>query len=49
MARLRHLGLTVPDTVDLLDRLRRSGWDLPLDALRVEECADAIVGARKKE
>lgn len=49
VARLRHLGLTVPDTVDLLDRLRRSGWDLPLDALRVEECADAIVGALKKE
>ena len=48
VTRLRHLGLTVPDTVDLLDRLRRSGWDVPLDALRVEECAAAVAAALKK-
>ena len=48
VARLRHLGLTVPDTVDLLDRLRQKGWDVPLDALRVEECAAAVAGALKK-
>ena len=42
---LRSMGLTVPDTVDLLDRLRRDGIDVPLDALTVEECADAIFRA----
>ncbi len=42
---LRTMGLTVPDTVDLLDRLRGQGVDVPLDALRVEECADAIAAA----
>jgi energy-coupling factor transport system ATP-binding protein len=48
VARLRHLGLTVPDTVDLLDRLRRNGWDVPLDTLGVEDCADAIARALGK-
>ena len=42
---LRAMGLTVPDTVDLLDRLRRHGVDVPLDALHVDECADAIAAA----
>ena len=45
VADLRHMGLTVPDTVDLLDRLRRDGVEVPLDALTVEACADAIAGA----
>ncbi len=45
---LRHMGLTVPDTVDLLDRLRNNGWDLPLNALSVDACAEAIAGALKK-
>lgn len=39
---LRALGLTVPETVNLLHQLRAEGWDLPLDALTVEECASAI-------
>lgn len=42
---LRNMGLTVPDTVDLLDRLRKDGVDVPLDALTVEQCADAILAA----
>ena len=45
---LRSMGLTVPDTVDLLDRLRSDGLDVPPDALTVDECADAIVTALKK-
>ena len=49
VARLRHLGLTVPDTVDLLDRLRQKGWDVPLDALRAEDCAAAVAGALEKK
>ena len=46
---LRSMGLTVPDTVDLLDRLRRDRVDVPLDALTVEACADAIFAAMKKQ
>jgi len=42
---LRSIGLTVPDTVDLLDRLQKDDWNVPLDALTVEECADAITRA----
>ena len=45
VGRLRSMGLTVPDTVDLLDRLRRDGLDVPLTALTVEQCADAIAAA----
>lgn len=45
---LRSMGLTVPDTVDLLDRLRKDGFDVPLTALTVEECADAVYGAMAK-
>ena len=45
---LRAMGLTVPDTVDLLDRLRRDGWDVPLDALTPEACADAVFAAANK-
>lgn len=39
---LRALSLGVPGTVDLLYELRRIGWDVPLDALGVDECADVI-------
>ena len=45
---LRSMGLTVPDTVDLLDRLQKDGLDVSLDALTVEECADAIAMALRK-
>ena len=41
-------GLTVPDTGDLLDRLRKDGLDLPLDALTVDECAAAITACLTK-
>ena len=45
---LRSMGLTVPDTVDLLDRLCKDGLDVPLTALTVEACADAIYSAVAK-
>ena len=45
--KLRSLGLTTLDTVDVLYRLRQQGWDVPLEALSVEAAADAIVGAMK--
>ena len=42
---LWSMGLTVPDTVALLYGLRQGGLEVPLDALTVEECADAIARA----
>ncbi len=40
--KLKSIGLTVPDTVELLYELRSAGCDLPLTAITVDECADAI-------
>ena len=40
--RLAEVGLCAPQTVELLYALNQAGCDLPLDALSVEECADAI-------
>ena len=45
MAELRAIGLDVPHTVELLYGLRDDGFDVPVDALSVEDCADAIVAA----
>ena len=45
---LRHIGLTVPETVKLLDALRQAGWNVPLSAISVEECADAIAAAMQQ-
>ena len=42
---LRRIGLTVPETVKLLDALRCEGWHVPLSAISIEECADAIAAA----
>jgi energy-coupling factor transport system ATP-binding protein len=39
---LRSAGLDVPQTVDLLNELRKAGWDVPLNALTPEQCAEAI-------
>ena len=39
---LKALGLTVPETTQLLWQLRREGLDVPLDALSDEECAQAL-------
>ena len=42
---LRAMGLAAPDTVELLYALRQDGMDVPLDALTVDACADAICKA----
>ena len=42
---LRAMGLAAPATVELLYGLRQGGMDVPLDALTVDECADAICKA----
>jgi energy-coupling factor transport system ATP-binding protein len=39
---LRAVGLAVPETVELCYALRQDGLELPLDALSVEECAQAL-------
>ena len=39
---LRKVGLTVPQTTQLLWELRQEGYDVPLDALSDEECAQAL-------
>ena len=39
---LKSAGLTVPVTTELLFELRKAGFELPLDALSVEECAQAL-------
>lgn len=39
---LKSVGLTVPETVELLYELRQSGFDVPLDALTADECAQAL-------
>ncbi len=39
---LQSVGLTVPETTLLLHELNRAGYALPLDALSVDECAQAL-------
>ncbi len=48
---LSDLGLEAPQGTELLYRLRKAGWQLPDDALTVEECTDALLYAlgRKSE
>ena len=45
---LHDLGLCSPDTVELLYALNRGGMDLPLEAVTVENCADAIAKALRQ-
>ncbi len=42
---LREYGLETPETVALLSELRKAGLDVPLDALSLEECAQAVAAA----
>ncbi|MGI6028924.1 MAG: energy-coupling factor transporter ATPase [Candidatus Heteroscillospira sp.] len=44
---LKNLGLTVPETTELIYRLNKGGFGLPLDALSTDQCADAIAAALK--
>ena len=39
---LHKLGLAAPDSVELCWAMRQKGFDLPLDALTPEECAQAL-------
>ena len=44
---LHSIGLASPETVELCWELKRQGFDLPLDALEPEECAQALYGLVK--
>ena len=44
---LHDLGLAAPETVELCWELNGQGFDLPLDALNTEECAQALYDAVK--
>ena len=39
---LHSIGLAAPDTVELCYLLNRNGFELPLERLNVEECAQAL-------
>ena len=39
---LRSVGLSVPETTELLYALCADGFDLPLDALSIDQCAQAL-------
>ncbi len=45
---LKAVGLTVPETTELMWQLRKDGLDVPLDALSDEECAQALYDLLKK-
>ena len=42
---LESVGLTVPATTKVLYALNQAGFDLPLDALSTEECAQGLLAA----
>ena len=44
---LHNIGLAAPETVELCWELNKEGFDLPLDQLNVEKCAQALYDAVK--
>ena len=42
---LKSLGLTVPDTVKLINGLDKSGFNIRKDAITISECAEAVAAA----
>ena len=44
---LHEIGLAAPDTVELCYELNQCGFSLPLDALNIEDCAQALYNAVK--
>ena len=44
---LHDIGLAAPETVELCWELNKEGFDLPLDQLNVEKCAQALYDAVK--
>ena len=44
---LHSIGLAAPDTVELCYALNQEGFDLPLNALDTEECAQTLFDSLK--
>ena len=44
---LHNIGLAAPETVELCYELNTQGFDLPLDQLSIEECAQTLYNAVK--
>jgi energy-coupling factor transport system ATP-binding protein len=44
---LHGLGLAAPETVELCYALNKAGFDLPLDQLDTEECAQTLFAELK--
>ena len=44
---LKSEGLSVPATTELIYELDAEGWSLPLEALTIDECANAVMAALK--
>ena len=44
---LHSIGLAAPDTVELCNQLNKEGFQLPLDQLNIEKCAQALYNAVK--
>jgi len=44
---LHNIGLAAPETVELCYELNGKGFDLPLDQLSIEECAQTLYNAVK--
>ena len=45
--KLHELGLAAPETVELCWELNKEGFDLPLERLNAEECAQTLYEALK--
>jgi len=45
--KLHKMGLAAPETVELCNALNQQGFDLPLDRLNTEECAQVLYDALK--
>ena len=39
---IKKLGLTVPQTVELINELNQKGFDIPLENITLDECVEAI-------
>ena len=46
---LHRMGLASPETVELCYALNQKGWNLPLDTLTPDACAEAIFAALKEQ
>lgn len=46
--KLGEVGMSPPHTVMLLHKLKKAGWDVPVNELTIDGCAGAIAGAARR-